>query len=173
MLGTPDYIAPEQSLDAQKADCGNLGQNQKLTKLERTIQLSRPDELRFQLPQTAHQLARLMTVDALIFPSNPNGPPPNGYISNVVLKARRDRPLGLGLKVVLGQVIVECVESDGIASAARMEVGDILTAVNGKRIPFCGDSSQLPGIAIELGVTPDLRLTLRRDGEERVVTIED
>jgi len=155
--------------------CGDIGADEGhlRLKIERPVLLSSPVELRFQLPQNEQGLASLMSLEALILPLTPDSPSPAGTINNVVLRARRDHPLGLGLKVERGQVVVEQVEPDGLAAAASMKVGDVLTAVAGKRIPFCGDSSQLPGIAIELGVTPDLRLTVLRGGEERVVTIKD
>ena len=42
--------------------------------VDRTVQLSRPDEVRLLLPQTQQQLAKLMTLDALFFPSKKDGP---------------------------------------------------------------------------------------------------
>lgn len=177
------YVESENGLRASatlRAQCGNIGQNQKLTKVERSVQLSRPDEVRFQLPQTEQQLAQLITLDALIFPSNPTGPEPSGSINNVVVKARKDRSLGLGLKVDRGQVVVERIEPDGLAAAAGIRIGDILVAVNDQKTLAHVDAWSLPGIAMAvilprskvLGVRQDVHLSLRRSGEEKAVTIQ-
>ncbi len=173
-LQSQDGLRESATLRVAGSDVGVAnGRDQKSVMVDRTIQLSRPDEVRLLLPQTQQQLAKLMTLDALFFPSKKGGPPPSGSICNVVLKARRDRPLGLGLRVDRGQVVVDRVEPDGLAAAAGMKVGDMLIVIDEKRIPVCHDSSQLPGIAIELGIKPDLRLTLLRGGEERVITVMD
>jgi hypothetical protein len=170
------HIMSEDGLRANarlRATCGNLGANQHATRIERTVQLDRPDEVRFQLPLSQEQLAQLMTLDAVFFPTKKDGPPPSGTISNVILVARRDRPLGLRLKVQRGQVVVERVAPDGLAAAADVKVGDILTAADGNKIPSYRDSSQLPPLAFGMAVAPEVRLTLRRGGKERVVTIKN
>jgi hypothetical protein len=168
------HIMSEDGLRANarlRATCGNLGANQHATRIERTVQLDRPNEVRFQLPLTQEQLAQLMTLDAPFFPTKKDGPPPSGTISNVILRAQRDRPLGIGLKVEQSQVVVERVAPDGLAAAAGIEVGDVLIAQNGNRFSFCEDSSQLPGIAFGMVLGPEVRLTFRRGGKERTVTI--
>jgi serine/threonine protein kinase len=157
--------------------CANFGPegrpNQSPIRIERPVQLSRPDEFDFRFPQTEQQLARLLTLDVVFFPSKKDGPPPSGAITDVTLRARRDRPLGLGLKVEEGQVAVERVAPDGLAAAAGVKVGDVITALDGKKIPFFDDSSRLPGIVFGMGIGRDVRLTLRRGDAERLVTIQD
>lgn len=148
------------------------GNPQGRLKIEKPVRLDRPEELRFHLPMPEGRLGDLLTLDAVVFPRA--GKPdvrPSATIRNVVLRARKEKTLGMVLGVDRGKLVVEGVEADGLAGIAGVEVGDVVVALNGKKLAPVADATGLT-MAMEFGISPVADLTLLRGGKERAVSIK-
>jgi Do/DeqQ family serine protease len=74
---------------------------------------------------------------------------------------------GLGLSSVHGALVSD-VERGGPAAGAGVQRGDVITALNGETVR---DSNELRNEVAQMQPGSDARLTVRRDGSEREITV--
>ena len=148
------------------------GNAQQRVSIEQPVTLSSPEELRFRLPVSPEQLGDLYTLDAVLRarPGQMN-PNPSVAVRNASLLGRVDGTLGMELGVGQGKPVVERVEPGGLAGAAGLRPGDVLVAVDGKRLPSLKDDGALT-FMIEIGIKPSAVLTVLRGGREQEITLD-
>ena len=114
----------------------------------------------------------VFSLDAVVFPRrDKRDVKPSVTLRSVTLRARNERTLGLVLGVRQGKVVVERVESGGLAGGAGVKVGDVVVALNGSKLAPVVDASGLT-LAFEFGVKAEASLTLLRGGRDRSVSVK-
>lgn len=143
----------------------------KRVKVEQQVSLASPEELLFRLPVSQKQLDDVYTINTVLRarPGQAN-PSPAVAIRNATLRARKDRTLGMVLGLAEGKLVVEQVEPGGLAKAAGIRSGDVVVALDGKRLPVLEDAGALT-LTFGFAAKSKAVLTVLRDRKEQDMTI--
>lgn len=139
--------------------------------IEKPVEIDHPEELAFRLPQVGRELGKPLTLCIVVRANNGKKPAETLQdtavaLKGIVLRAAKEKALGLTLESRRDAVFVKKVESDGLAARAGMLTGDEITAVEGRKVGHPCD------VGMSLGFPTEANLTVRRGGKEQPIKLK-